>query len=174
MRRLRSSFLFEQLHIGSADQEGSYRDVALVDRYGISFDVIGADVGDLCADLEVVISLTLCEGVGEVGCALIGEVYALYLIGDVYVIDGVLIEQAVIRDEFIHLGEILRGELLAVWEGRECDAASTESACLKNCRYSARVDEINANVYTSVDAGQNEIVLSFKSCDAESYTVRRG
>ena len=134
-----------------------------MDCDGVALDVIGADVGDHVADLGVHIALALLELVGEVLRSLVGEVDALNLVGNVNVIYEILCEQIAVGDELIHLTEVLRRKFLAVREGREGDAGDTESACLKDSGYRAGVNEVDAYVYTAVDAREDEIVFFIKT-----------
>ena len=60
-----------------------------MDRYGVTVEIVGADVLDLLSGLDVHISVRLSEGVGEVGRALICEPDTVNRIGNIYVVDEV-------------------------------------------------------------------------------------
>ena len=109
-------YALKQIKVSPCSNNRRYRNHAAVYRHGVASDIVGAHVFDSVACLEIVVAIALLEHVGEVGRALVGQVYALYLVGDIYVEDGILIKQAVLDDEIIHRREILRCELLTVWE----------------------------------------------------------
>ena len=67
MRRVKLFLLvFENFHVSSTGEQGSYRDISLMDSYGIALYVIGADVVDSVTDLDVHIAIALFEAIGEV------------------------------------------------------------------------------------------------------------
>ena len=144
-------FISKQLHIRSRCEKRCYGDVSLMDCYGVALDIVRADVIDLVADLDVHITLTLLELVGEVGGALVGEENSLDLVGNIYVEDRILVEKAVVGDKLVYVTEMLGRFLLSVGEGRERDAAVSKSARLKDSCAGAGVDEVYTHVYTAVD-----------------------
>ena len=81
--------LINNVHICSVSQKGSDGYISLVDSDGVALYIVGADVVYLVTYLHVHISLALLEDVGEVLRALIGQMYSLYFIGDIYVVNGI-------------------------------------------------------------------------------------
>ena len=165
--------LFHHVHIGSHCEEGGDGDESVMDSDGVAVEVARTYVRDLLAGLQVHIAVCFLEGIREIMRALIGEADAVDAVGNINVIDEVVGEEVLTRDKFVRCIEVCGGVLLTVWEGGERDASVAESARLKDSGYSTGVDEVDAHVYTSVDAGEYEVVLSAEANDAETDAIGR-